>query len=383
MSVSRRHVLRILGGGVVIAAGSLGGFLATRTPARALAPWESAGHGYSDPRLEALSWAILAPNPHNRQPWVVRLEGSDGFTLFAQRDRKLPHTDPLDRQITIGLGCFLEVARLAAAEQGYALEATPFPDGEPAPVLDNRPVAKVVLTRPGPGPDPLFAHVPARRSCKEPFDMDHAVTKAQIAALATSAAAGAAVHGTVDPAAAGALRDLGWRAHVIESETPRTYMESVKLMRIGKAEIEANPDGIDLGGPFLESLRIAGILNREQLADMGSDAYRQGMDMYRAMFEATPAFVWLSTPANSRRDQLAAGASWVRLNLATTRDGLALHPVSQCLQEYPEMAPLLNEVHATLHASPGERVQMLGRLGYGPTIGPSPRWPLQTRITTA
>ena len=105
--------------------------------------------------------------------------------------------------------------------------------------------------------------------------------------------------------------------------------------------------------------------------------------MYRALFEATPAFVWLTTAGNTRRTQLAAGAGWVRLNLATTAAGLALHPVSQSLQEYPEMAPLLHEVHDLLDAGPGERVQMLGRLGYGPTTPPSPRWPLESRIDAA
>jgi hypothetical protein len=36
-----------------------------------------------------------------------------------------------------------------------------------------------------------------------------------------------------------------------------------------------------------------------------------------------------------------------------------------------------------LFAAPGETVQMLGRVGYGPTIGPSPRWPLETRLANA
>ena len=311
MFVSRRHVLQILGGGLVLAAGTVGGFLATRTPGKALTPWERAGTGYSDPRLEALSWAILAPNPHNRQPWVVRLDGENGFTLFAQQDRKLPHTDPFDRQITIGLGCFLEIARQAAAGLGYGMDITPFPDGEPTPILDGRPIAKAVLTTGGARPDPLFHHVPSRRSCKEPFDMARAVTREQVTALASAATEAVRFDGTVETGDVAALRDLAWRAHVVEAETPRTYMESVELMRIGKAEIEANPDGIDLGGPFLEMLRIAGLLNHELLADMTSDAYKQGMDLYRAIFEGTPAFVWLITQGNSRRDQLGAGASWV------------------------------------------------------------------------
>ncbi len=35
---------------------------------------------------------------------------------------------------------------------------------------------------------------------------------------------------------------------MIEAQTARTHKESVDLMRIGKAEIEATPDGIALAG---------------------------------------------------------------------------------------------------------------------------------------
>ena len=49
-----------------------------------------------------------------------------------------------------------------------------------------------------------------------------------------------------------------------EFRIQRTWQESVDLMRIGKFEIDANPDGISIGGPFLEVLAMAGQLSREQ-----------------------------------------------------------------------------------------------------------------------
>ena len=58
---------------------------------------------------------------------------------------------------------------------------------------------------------------------------------------------------------------------------------------------------------------------------------------------------------------------------------MALHLVSQALQEYPEMAGLRARAQAML-APDGGTVQMLGRLGYGPATDRTPRWPLETRI---
>lgn len=92
MSLTRRKTLAILGGGV-IAAASGAAFAVTRTPDAAIAPWAAAGQ-YSDPRQRALSYAILAPNPHNRQPWIVDLATPEEATLYVDTNRLLPRTAP-------------------------------------------------------------------------------------------------------------------------------------------------------------------------------------------------------------------------------------------------------------------------------------------------
>lgn len=367
MSYSRRKTLALIGGGAVIAAAlPAAGFLATRRPQAALAPWALAG-GYDDPRLNTLSFALLAPNPHNRQPWLAELIGADRVRIHRDPARNLPQTDPHDRQLTIGMGCFLELMIMAAEQAGHGVALDLFPEGDAGPVAEAR-------FTPGAGrADPLFAHVRARRSCKAPFAARPVAPDPTLAAHARLITEGPLV---------AELRALTWDAWMVEAKTPRTYRESVELMRIGKAEIEANPDGISLGGPFLETLHLVGVLTRAAQLDPTSTAYRQGVEMYREMLAATPAYAVIATGGNTRIDQIEAGQRWLRLNLATTAAGLALHPVSQCLQEYPEMAHHYARAH-TLLARPGETVQMLGRLGYGPQVTQTPRWRLETRMMHA
>ncbi len=365
MSLSRRRTLALLGGGFVLAAtGAAGGFAATRSPTRALAPWNAAGR-YADPRMKALSWAILAPNPHNRQPWVAELTGTDGVRIHRDRARDLPATDPFDRQLTIGMGCFLELMTIAASHTGHHIDLTLFPEGEDGPVAD-------ATFRPGAAADPLFAHAAARRSCKEPF-ADTPVPAAAAAALSAHARI------VTDDQTVARLRALTWDAWVVEAETRPAWQESVDLMRFGKREIEANPDGIDLGGPFLEALMLAGLMTRAQQGDPTSMAYTAAVDIYRTMLAATPAYAVITTPGNDRATQVEVGRRWLRLNLAATGARLAVHPVMQATQEYPEMSALRAEAHALL-AARGETVQMIGRLGYGPETPPTPRWPLETRM---
>ncbi|MGR3760866.1 Acg family FMN-binding oxidoreductase [Roseobacteraceae bacterium NS-SX3] len=369
MAYSRRKMIGLLGGGAVAAAAAgAGGFAATRRPEAALAPWQAAG-SYSDPRMAALSWAVLAPNPHNRQPWLAELLEDGGLRIWRDGSLNLPETDPYDRQLTIGMGCFLEVFRQAAVEQGLRAETALFPDGEGGPVAG-------ILLAPGGEPDPLFRHVAARHTNRRAYE-DRLPPEPALAALAHEATAV-----ITDPGTVAGLRALTWAAMRTEMETPRTHMESVRLMRFGKREIEAAPDGIYLGGPVLEALMAAGMLTREGQADPASREFGQAQDMLQAAMTATPAYAAVITADNSRASQIEAGRRWVRLHLTATGQGLSMQPVSQALQEYPEQAGHYARVHGLL-AKPGETVQMLGRLGYGPAAGPSPRWPVESRLVDA
>lgn len=368
MTLSRRKVLSLIGGGTVLAAGAATAvFVTTRTPTTAQAPWALAG-GYADPRKNALSYALLAPNPHNLQPWQIALEGDNALTLSHDGIRSLPETDPDGRQIMVGMGCFLEQMVIAASAAGHAVDLTLFPEGQ------GGPIAHAVFSEGG-TPDPLAAHILDRRSCKEPFS-DTPVP----AALANALELLADIY--TDAAMVKDIQNLSFDAFMIETMTPRAMQESVDLMRMGKAEINATPDGIDLGGPFLESLMLAGMLNRETLADPDDPGFQQGIDMYHEIMFNTPAYAVLTTPGNSSLDHIDAGRRWLRLNLTTTQMGLSLHPISQALQEYPEMDALYAKAHEML-APEGHTVQMLGRLGYGPAIPRTPRWPLEAKLTRA
>ncbi|WP_209427633.1 twin-arginine translocation pathway signal protein [Pararhodobacter sp. SW119] len=379
MSLSRRKMLALVGGGAILAAGGTLGHTVTRQPRTASLPWKQAG-GYDDPRKRALSWALLAPNPHNRQPWMADLSDAGIVALHVDRNRLLPHTDPYNRQITIGLGCFLELLRMAAAEDGQRVDITLFPQGSDPAMLDQRPVARIVFTEDvGVVRDPLFAQVLGRRSNKEPFDTTRAVDVAAIPRIAAAATNGTRFGGTVDASEVAAWRALTREALRIEVETPHTFQESVDLFRIGRYEVDANPDGIDFTGPMFETLRLTGLFTRAAAMDPDSMAHRSGLDAVFANTDTAMGHLWLVTERNTRIDQIATGSDWLRVNLAATAEGLGFQPLSQALQEFPEMAQPYAEVHERL-APEGGTVQMLARIGYGPQVAPSPRWPLETRI---
>jgi len=377
---SRRGVLKLIGGGVVLAATAAGGFVALNQPSRAAREaWRTAGQE-TEYRRRFLSYALLAPNPHNRQPWLVELEGDDALTLYVDLERRLPATDPFDRQIIIGCGAFLELLRLAAAEEGYDAQITPFPEGAPdmAGRLDARPVARVTFVPGAASPDPLFAHVLARHTNREIYEARD-VEPAKLAALvAAGSAFGLQAGSCGNDQTAERLRDVTWRGFELETRTGYTMQESIDLMRFGPAEVARYRDGISMEGPFLALGTLVGAVSREALADPSSPAFQQGLDMYRPLAASARAFVWLVNDGAARDGEVAAGRVYMRLALEAAAQGLALHPWSQTLQEYPEMAALYREIHGLIGA--GGRVQMLVRAGYARPVPPAPRRGLEAHL---
>lgn len=270
---------------------------------------------------------------------------------------------------------------MAASHDGQRVTITPFPKGFDDRALDARPVARAVFTADASvAPDPLFAHALDRRSNKEPFDLTRPLPADTLAKL--DVAATARFGGTIDAAEVAHWRAFTREALRIEIETPHTYKESVDLFRIGRAEVDANPDGIDFTGPLFEVMGATGLFTRDVALDGTSQAYRAGLEAIFANTDTAMGHVWLVSDGNSRADQIAVGADWLRVNLAATAAGVAFQPLSQALQEYPEMAALYRDLHARL-APQGGTVQMLSRIGYGPEVAPSPRWPLDAKILNA
>lgn len=375
MPLSRRSIILGAGGVGLALVGGGAAWRVMRTPTTAIAPWTIDPRRPADARLDALRYAILAPNPHNRQPWLIELIGSDRVLLRCDLDKRLPETDPFDRQITIGFGTFIEVARIAAAERGYAIDVTPFPAGEAQPHLNQNPVAQLVFRKDARvARDPLFGAITHRhtnRALYQPIPPPPA--QLQVVArenVVTSA----------DAALLAQIRPLAVRAMTIETVTRRTFMESVNLMRIGVDEMNANPDGLPIGGPAVEALHAAGMLNRELIADPSTDAFKMGLKQVQDSVGSIPALIWITTAGNSRAEQLDAGRRYVRAQLRATTLGLSMHPLSQALQEYPEMTADFARVHRLLGATGSERVQMLARTGTAPPALPAPRWPLDKHL---
>lgn len=370
---TRRHVLQLLATAPLISACG-GGDLPDP-----VAAWRDPGAGETDLRRFALAHAILAPNPHNTQAWLVELDDGDGMTLYCDLERRLPATDPLDRQITIGCGCFLELYRMAAASRGYAPDIAYFPRGEPAPRLDQRPIAhvKIGAVTGQPYIEPGFAKIAERRTTRGVYEARAPSGEDFDTLVNVVTGMGEEYPGrvawTAETARVAQGRDLIWRAWDRELRTEAAAAETFQWLRFGKAEIATHRDGLAIDAPGVGIMKAVGLLDRDDLIDPDSMANKQAAEQWRPMAMSAPAFLWLTTNGDTPSMRITAGRAYARLALEAAARGLAMHPWSQALQEYPEMAELYAEMRTFTGATTEETLQMLVKIGYAAQVEPSAR----------
>jgi hypothetical protein len=388
--MNRRNFLRVAGGGVIASASMLPlagcSAFSSEYPAEAVQAWQGPAEG-TDARRWILSYAILAPHSHNLQSWLVDLSRPGEITLYCDLTRLLPETDPLARQIMMSQGTFLELLDLAARQRRLRAEIELFPEGEFSAGPDTRPTARIRL-RPDPSvqPDPLFLQILARHTNREAYGPREPAPSALRAIEASVAGTGsrAGFATGAQPQALERHRSIARDAWRIELETPRTILESYKVLRVGPAEIAQHRDGLSINKPLVRALTAVGLFDRSKAPAPGDAAIGGQIKEFNAKIDTTPAFIWLVTEGNDRKTQVNAGRAYARAQLAATAQGLSMHPLSQALQEYPEQAQPYADIHALLQApAPRFTVQMWARLGYAPSIGPSPRRGLDAHIVKA
>ena len=163
-----------------------------------------------------------------------------------------------------------------------------------------------------------------------------------------------------------AIAAEAWR---IELVTPRTIMESYKVLRVGAAEIAQHRDGLSLMDPMVVLMDRVGLFDRSKAPAPDDFATTSQIEDFGSKLASTPGFLWMVTDGNDRVTQVNAGRAYARVQLAATAHGVAMQPLQQALQEYPEQARPYAEIRQLLGApQPAQTVQMWARVGYAPPV---------------
>ncbi|MFD7736718.1 Acg family FMN-binding oxidoreductase, partial [Kitasatospora sp. NPDC059800] len=296
----------------------------------------------------------LAPSLHNSQPWRFRpTPDLLGLEVRAELSRAVPAADPAGRALHISIGAALFNLRVAAAHLGREAAVRLLPAGEgaqPCAVLDLSAQARTPLPF---GAD-LYPAIAGRHSSRQPFT-NRDVPEALVAEL-ISAGRDEGVTLTV-------LEEDGvCRVLALTSEAEARIAADVTREAETRRWLRLEPsyDGIPLAA--------LGSHDRDARVPMrGFAGHPPHHSTPAERFEALPQLATLTTHLDSRAEWLRTGQAMERVWLLATDHGLRASVLHQAV-EIPDTRWRLRDPHE----GPGH-VQLVLRLGYGPSGAASPR----------
>ncbi len=243
--MNRRGFIKVFGTGAIIAAAlpTVGCSSDSSSPTK----WRPT-HEYDDIRKTLISYAMLCPNPHNKQPWTVSFVADDTILLYVDQTRLLPETDPVHRQIHIGQGTFIESLVVSASNFGILANIEYFPQGEyNNQSIEFKPVAAIRLQKStNVQADPLFAQLLTRQSSKGEYESTQ-LNSTKTQAIADIASADDFSYRMVDkPEQRKQMADMLTKAMAIEEQNKARSLETIAMFRFNDEEFAKYRDGFGL-----------------------------------------------------------------------------------------------------------------------------------------
>ncbi|WP_019913488.1 Acg family FMN-binding oxidoreductase [Paenibacillus sp. HW567] len=343
------------------------------TQQRYLQPWKP---GYSakmaDPRLQLTAHGLLAASGHNMQPWRIKLDPNNDmvFSLYADSSRVSPAVDPDARQFMVSQGTFLEYIRIAGAELGYDAAIKLFPEGEYeesrlAGSMDSKPVARITLTKISAAAGPLYPYLFQPDTNRGGYKPDP-LTDSQVQELkGINKDSDMTIEVFQDAGNMQKLADYANQAAKVEAGVDRVMEETAQIFRANEREKNKYRYGFSVEGQGTSGLMrhvLQGAVTLLPSLNKGQAASDQLIQSTEASVDKTPAYALIVSGDNSRTSQVRSGMLYSRLILTAHRLGLAMQPLSQAIEEYPEMNGIYSDIHRS-YAPGGGTIQMLVRLG--------------------
>lgn len=345
--MTRRHML-ISAGGAIVASSYV--WSERRGLTRADVASEPVP-GLSVQMSSLLTHAALAPSGHNTQPWRVRATNG-GLAIGSDPLRWLPKVDPHNREMTLSIGAFLENLLIAAPAHGYQPDFT---------VIGHNPgdsdLIQVTLARATETGDGALRRLRLRRTVRT-GQLERPLRSEHVGALTGDMKQ----HAYYFPSQSREGRYLAEgtiEANRVQARRDDAQAELATWIRFRNQDARAHRDGLTQ-----ESMEITGaagwyvrhFMNRDSV--MGKAFRDQGVERVRRQVASCGGWILIASPDSSLASLLETGRKTERMWLATRDLGIAIHPMTQLLEEPPFQEQTVKELGI---ASP---IQFVLRVGY-------------------
>ncbi len=357
--MKRRKFIALAGGTLVAAGATSYGFSDKSNLSRAdLAPSSEETDLLPDEQA-ILSLASLAPSGHNTQPWLVQRLEPLHWIVGNDKTRWLPAVDPTQRETMLSIGAFACNLELAASSLGY------FCTSElKAKTNQDQQVMKIQLRKTGAKSAFDTAQILQRRTVWSHFLAD-ALKKEDVAALIGSE--DRFIHYFPnDSKESRFLNEQTLEANQIQSLRDPAQRELAQWIRFSSRDAATHRDGLTPAGMEIEGIAGWIVRNFYGAGDVMKPDFRdKNIEKVRGEVARHAGWILITSKDGSVASLLETGAQLQKLWLKVRGRGIAIHPMTQILEE--------SSTRQNLNSSIGLRdpIQFILRIGYVPNY-PAP-----------
>ena len=299
---------------------------------------------------EILILASLAPSGHNTQPWFVQYIEPYHWIIGNDRTKWLPAVDPTQRETMLSIGAFIQNLEYAAGSFGYVchwnLIATTNQDDR---------VMEVSLTKEATRNTFDIEKIKTRRTVRSNFLSDN-LKKEDLNYLIDSDF----IH--YRPAASPESQFIS--EQTIEANRLQAYRDPAQReladwIRFSSQDANAHQDGLTTAGMEIEGFSgwvVRNFYGKENV--MKPDFRERGIDQIKQEVSESAGWILITSKDNSVATLLETGRRMQRLFLKVRERSIALHPMTQILEE-PSTQKQLNSAVGI-----NENIQFILRIGY-------------------
>ena len=301
---------------------------------------------------EILYLASLAPSGHNTQPWIVKYLEPYHWIISNDKTKWLPAVDPTQRETVLSIGAFIQNLEYGANSLGYNcvfnLIALSNQDEDIMEVRLNKTSNKASFET---------KTIKQRRTVRSGY-MKESLKKEHVEFLT----ANDKDYFQFVPKGS---KEYGWlNEQTIEANRQQTYRDDAQSeladwMRLSSKEAKKYCDGLTTASMEINGVPGWVVRNFYSKKDvMGKKFREQGLDKVKEQVDSSGGWLLITTKDNATSTLIETGKRLQRMLLKTREKNIAIHPMTQILEE----AEFRNELNKSIGIS--DTVQFILRAGY-------------------
>ncbi|MBL7702979.1 MAG: hypothetical protein JNM14_12065 [Ferruginibacter sp.] len=301
---------------------------------------------------EILYLASLAPSGHNTQPWIVKYLEPYHWIISNDKTKWLPAVDPTQRETILSIGAFIQNLEYAAAILGYSCEFSLLAlNNQDEDIIE----AKLKKTTNKVSFDTKA--IKLRRTVRSGY-MKEPLKKEHVAFLTGH-------DKDYFHFFSNNSKEYCWlNEQTIEANRQQTFRDAAQSeladwMRLSSKEAKKYCDGLTTASMEINGMPGWVVRNFYSKKDvMGKKFREQGLDKVKEQVGSSGGWLLITSKDNSASTLIETGKRLQRMLLKTREKSIAIHPMTQILEE----AEYRNELNQSIGIS--NTVQFILRAGY-------------------